>query len=207
MSDHSTFDSYLKPKAYEFVFSPRALIFLLSGLAILAVLIFAGGISVGTRLVPVAQSADLSPEVDREPPPPSELGVIIVEPLSEVIAETDDSHELLALEDVEPPAVGVDYEELVVESASSQPELPVRTIFELQLGLYYRRIQADLALEDYQVRGYQPYVVEVLSSTGVSRYTLRLGPFGSMGEALEAQATFVGHEGEAATIRFRDVPE
>ncbi len=76
-------------------------------------------------------------------------------------------------------------------------------IFELQLGLFYRESQARSFVGQLEERGLRPYLVEVKSSKGETRYTVRLGPYPSMPAAAAKAAEILEKEGRQTVIRYR----
>ena len=95
--------------------------------------------------------------------------------------------------------------------ASAPASAPVATedapskIFEVQLGLFHFRENAVNLVEDSGLRDHRPYIVEVTSSKGETRYTVRIGPFPSIDEATRAAAK-MRSDGRATVIRFRTAP-
>ena len=87
-------------------------------------------------------------------------------------------------------------------AASSGTEAGQAMIFELQLGLFHRERNARTFIEDLKGRKKQPYIFEVLSSQGLTRYTVRVGPYRSMDEAAEA-AGALKQQGIESSIRYR----
>ncbi len=77
------------------------------------------------------------------------------------------------------------------------------TIYELQLGFYYGVADAQAFVDDLDSRGLSTYIVGVRNSQGESRYTVRIGPYGSMAEALRAGEELRDREGLDNFVRFR----
>ncbi|MCB1036133.1 MAG: SPOR domain-containing protein [Acidobacteria bacterium] len=219
LSDAVRLSDHLRRQDYEFAFNARELGFLVAGLGLLAILIFTGGVSVGTRL-PAARARQpqlvQAAEVPEPVPVTADLGVTVLEVSSLDLSGIDgpDPDEAAPGHTVLDDAVQDDtvLGETVPEE-TAEPDLTaevrslgetVETIFELQLALFFRRGDAEEALAGWRERGYEPYVVEVSSSTGVPRYTLRLGPYPSMDEAVKEQAALAENERSDSVIRFRD---
>jgi len=79
-------------------------------------------------------------------------------------------------------------------------------IFEVQLGLFHSERNALALIEDFSRRGQDPYVVEVVSSRGETRYTVRLGPYASIAEATRMAARLQQDQGLETVIRYRSRP-
>ena len=77
------------------------------------------------------------------------------------------------------------------------------SIYELQLGLFLEEANASEFVDTLSRRGYKAYVVEVLSSKGIPRYTVRLGPFSTKQEAAQMATSYRANEGSVALIRWR----
>lgn len=80
---------------------------------------------------------------------------------------------------------------------------PEETIYELQLGLFVEGSNATGFVADLEGRGYRAYIVEVRSSRGEPRYTVRLGPYPTKGEAQAAAREYRNRQGGEAVIRWQ----
>ena len=182
---------------YNFLLSRSQIVSLVSGLAILGLLIFAGGLlsgvywqlrSDGSRTGTVA--ADPAPELPLENAPAEPQAT--PEPMAEELVQEEPVREEPVQEEPAPP------------EARQEAK---RRVYELQLELFRVEANAYRLVEDLGDRGYEPFIVEVLGSEGVPRYTVRIGAYRSLAEAEAAQAEYAATEGKLAVIRYRDIGE
>jgi rare lipoprotein A len=98
----------------------------------------------------------------------------------------------------QPPAP----EAMEVAATENSQEGP--TIFELQLGFYLRKSDADAFRTEITQRGYEPYIVPVQNSQQEIRYTVRIGTYPDLQTALEAANAFSSRNGGMDTVvRYR----
>ncbi len=91
------------------------------------------------------------------------------------------------------------------DSAPAAAGASLGRIFELQLGLFHYLENARNLVEDSGHLDPRPYIVEVESSKGETRYTVRVGPYPSLDEATRAAAR-LADDGLPTVVRFRTAP-
>ncbi len=112
------------------------------------------------------------------------------------------AHQPVVEEDHTPRDVDLPRRSAVQPKLPGQPEVQ-RKVFELQLGLFYHRARAESMISAWRQRDYEPFLVEVKSDAGLTRYTVRLGPYASMAEAQTASRQLEALEKLRPIIRFR----
>lgn len=169
---------------------------------------YGGHVALTRRFGRPRRSHAAGPAAEPLPAPPASAGMVAeVEPSPEPApmpppAPEVEPPEPAAVIDREPPAVVEPDTEAADEVSVSLPEQR-GTIFELQLALFHYQSNADVYVEELGVHGFAPYLVEVYSSQGEPRYTVRIGPYGSLDEAALAAARLRDELALASVIRWR----
>lgn len=164
---------------HRFVLDTRRLVTVVIGLLLVGGLLFTGGFLAGMRRQLMKPQMEFQTEV-----PTPRVDPLLAAPAS-------------------PAGSGLSSEP--AESAVDSQLIPP-TIYELQLGLYLRQLDAERSIEQLAELGYEAYTVPVTNSRGQLLYTVRLGPFESMDEAGAAAREFTAVEKQPAIIRFRRQP-
>jgi len=196
---------------HNFALSRSQIVTLVSGLAFLGLVIFAGGLLSGVYW----QLRDNESRVEAITADPVSPPEPVPEPASveprKTLEPADEEIEPVPPEPVPPePVRAKPVREKPVHARPARPEARPdsgRRVYELQLELFRVEANATRLVDELRGQGYEPFIVEVLSSAGAPRYTVRIGAYRSLAEAEAAQAELEARGNQETVIRYRDASE
>jgi len=174
----------------EFSLDQKKVTILAALVLVLVLLVFIAGYLSGTIVgLPEAeeQPVVLAPVKPRPKPPVVTMQVPPVE-------ETAEFEEVAEIAEPEP--------EEVAEIAEPEPEeaVPAEKLYSVQVGAFRTQTRAQEHKQLLSAKGYQPYIYPGENSKGVLWYTLRIGDFDQVEEAITAAHEFRALEGSYVVL-------